>query len=682
MNKPRRSSLLQFSLFDSTALSAPIGGETPLRDRMPVPEVPTSAPLTKAPLARNYRLTGDRALAPTWKGRAADNLAAIRLLREIEAADRAATPDEQEQLSRFTGFGASELANTLFRRPGEAFRPGWEEMGHELEAMVNAAELAGLARATQYAHYTPEFIVRAMWAALTRMGFAGGSILEPGCGTGLFLSLMPEALASKTSLTGIEADPITARIADRMFPDAWIRSEDFTKARIPESFDLAIGNPPFSDRTVRASDPSGKLGLSLHDYFIARSIERLRPGGVAAFVTSRWTMDKTSTAAREHIAGIADLVGAVRLPQAAMQAAAGTEVVVDILFLQRRRPGQEQSSAAWDAVAEVVPAEDGEDALCINRYFLDHPEMVLGEHARTSSAFGPVYTCRPRPGVAIEAALDQALGVLSMAARIPVSESVTAGRPKAPRIVVGTAAEGATVKEGSYVLLGLDLMQIVDGQPVPVAVRTATNKEGVFAKHARIIRGLIPIRDAVRTVLRAQEANEPWGQAQIRLRSSYGSFVRQFGSINQARITTRTDEETGEVSETVRRPNLAPFLDDPDCWLVASIEDYDQDSDTAKAGPIFTQRVIHPPVEPVIASAADALAVTLHELGHVDLDRIAELLGRPRAEVLAELGDAVFLNPALTLEGLEVWETADATLSGSVRTKLALAEATAATDPR
>ena len=448
MNKTRRSSLLQFSLFDTTALSAPTGGESPLRDQLPTPEAPAPAPLPKGPVARNYRLVGDRALAPTWKGRAADNLAAIRLLQEIEAADRPAAPDEQERLSRFVGFGASELANTLFRRGGEAFRPGWDEMGSELEAMVSTAEMAGLTRATQYAHYTPEFIVRAMWATLTRMGFTGGSVLEPGCGTGLFMSLLPDALINKTSLTGIEADPITARIADRLFPDAWIRGEDFTKARIPETFDLAIGNPPFSDRTVRASDPSGKLGLSLHDYFIARSVERLRPGGVAAFVTSRWSMDKTSSHARAHIAEMADLVGAVRLPQAAMQAAAGTEVVVDILFLQKRRPGQEPVAAAWLDVAEAVPAEDGEAALPINRYFLDHPEMVLGEHARTSSPFGPVYTCKARAGVVLEDALDRALGVVSTGARIPVGESLQTGRPKAARIVVGTAAEGATVKEG------------------------------------------------------------------------------------------------------------------------------------------------------------------------------------------------------------------------------------------
>jgi predicted O-methyltransferase YrrM len=235
-----RSTLMQFSLFDSTALSGRTLAEPSMEDG---PSILPPAP--KKPVARNYRLVGDRALAPTWKGRAADNLAAIRLLQQIEQEERPATAEEQARLAKFTGFGASELANTLFRRAGEAFRSGWEEMGSALEQLVTPADLAGLARATQYAHYTPEFMVRAIWQALTRMGFAGGSILEPGCGTGLFLSLMPEALAGKTSLTGVEADPITARIAQRLFPDAWIRAEDFTKARLAETFDLAIGNPPY-----------------------------------------------------------------------------------------------------------------------------------------------------------------------------------------------------------------------------------------------------------------------------------------------------------------------------------------------------------------------------------------------------------------------------------------------------
>ena len=224
------------------------------------------------------------------------------------------------------------------------------------------------------------------------MGFDGGRVLEPGCGTGLFFALCPEALAGKLALTGVEMDPTTARIAKLLYPNARIRHEDFTKARLPELYDLAIGNPPFSDRTVRADDPAGELRLSLHDYFIARSVERLRPGGLAAFVTSRWTMDKVDGKARQHIAAMADLIGAVRMAEGAMHDRAGTEVVVDILFLQKRGAGTAPAGAAWDGLAEAVPAEDGETALSINRYFVEHPEMALGTHARTSSAYGPVYT--------------------------------------------------------------------------------------------------------------------------------------------------------------------------------------------------------------------------------------------------------------------------------------------------
>ena len=674
------------ALFDTTAISSgfTLGAESIARPSYDDGEDATAAASTVAfrPPAKNWRLAGHRALARTWKGRAADNLAAIRLLQDLEREDRAATAAEQDLLAKFTAFGGGDLSQSMFRRAGEQFRPGWEELGGELEQLVGPEEMTGLTRATQYAHYTPEFMVRAMWDALTRMGFSGGNVLEPGCGTGLFLATLPEKAASKVALSGIEADPITARIAAKLFPEAWIRTEDFTKARLTERYDVVIGNPPFSDRTVRADDAAGKLHLSLHDYFIARSIERLKPGGIAAFVTSRWTMDKSVATARKHIATMADLIGAVRMPQGAMAADAGTEVVVDVLLFQRRQPGAEDHGAAWDEVVEVAPDTDGEGALRANRYFADHPEMVLGDHAWTTSQYGPVYTCRPRVGLDLADALSRALAVLAEGRRLPAPELPDASRPKAARIVVGTAAEGATVKEGSYVLIGDALHQVLDGTPRPVLVKSAGQKDGIFAKHARLIRGLIPVRDAVRAVLRAQEANEPWGTLQARLKTAYVSFTRQFGPINLTSIATRTDEVTAEVSETVRRPNLQPFADDPDCWLVASIEDYDVESETAKPGPVFTQRVIHPPAEPIITSAADALAVTLHERGHVDVPHVAELIGRSREDTLAELGDAVFLNPALTSDDLETWETADAYLSGSVRTKLAIAEATAALDAR
>ena len=357
-----------FGLYDGSSTPKRAAKSAPTREGAELFEAPVSEPSSSLPTqnptpaiaAHDYRLAGDRRLAEGWKARAEDNLAAIQLMTTIEAEARHARPDEQERLARFTAFGASDLADRIFRRAGDAFAPAWEDLGVELEGLVSRDDLANLKRATQYAHYTPEFMIRAIWRTLRRMGFDGGRVLEPGCGTGLFFALCPEALAGKLALTGVEMDPTTARIAKLLYPNARIRHEDFTKARLPELYDLAIGNPPFSDRTVRADDPAGELRLSLHDYFIARSVERLRPGGLAAFVTSRWTMDKVDSKARQHIAAMADLVGAVRLPEGAMHDRAGTEVVVDILFLQKRGAGTAPAGAAWDVLAEAVPAEDGE----------------------------------------------------------------------------------------------------------------------------------------------------------------------------------------------------------------------------------------------------------------------------------------------------------------------------------
>ncbi len=703
MRKSASTDQLTLSLFDSTSLgwgfsldgsanpsvASIIGEPAGAGANAGEPAAPPAPAALRVP-AHTFRLLGDRALAQGWKARAADNLHAIRLVQQIEADARHATPEEQARMALFTGFGATDLANALFRRAGEGFRPGWEDLGNELEQLVPAGDMAALARSTQYAHYTPEFMVRAVWQALGRMGFAGGAVLEPGCGTGLFLALAPEALAGRTTVTAVEMDPTTARIARLLHPEAWVRQEDFTKAKLLETFDLALGNPPFSDRTVRADDPAGRLGLSLHEYFVARSIERLRPGGLAAFVCSRFLMDRLDPKARAHIASMADLLGAVRMPQGAMRAAAGTDVVVDILFFQRRSPDQPQGGKVWDELQEVLPEQysGGEGALHANTYFADHPGMVLGRHAWTSGAHGPAYTCAPAPDLTpdgVEAALLEAVGALPTGIHVPVEAASPgrAARPEARRARVGTAAEGATVKEGSYLVEGGALMQVLDGQAVPVPVKSGRGSEGMFAKHARIVRLLIPVRDAVRGLLRAQMENRPWGDAQVKLRVAYAAFVRAFGPVNLTTTSRSTDPETGEVTETQRRPNLQPFQDDPDCWLVASIEEYDVESGAATRGPIFSERVIHPPAEPVIATAADALAVTLAEVGHVDMDRIAELLGRTRDEVAAELGEAVFLDPSAGPAWLDGrWVTADAYLSGAVRGKLRAAEAAAADDAR
>jgi N12 class adenine-specific DNA methylase/adenine-specific DNA methylase len=626
--------------------------------------------------AENFYLSGTRGLAKSWRDRARDNLCAIRLAAVIEGDQRSATAGEQAQLIRFTGFGASELANGVFRRPGENdFRDGWEEIGAAMESAVSVADYASLARCTQYAHFTPEYIVRAVWAGVTRLGLRGGRVLEPGIGTGLFPALMPENLRGASHLTGVELDPVTARITALLHPRAHIINQDFARTELPQHFDLAIGNPPFSDRTVRSDRAFRFLGLRLHDYFIVKAIDRLKPGGLAAFVTSHGTLDKADASAREHIAGTADLVGAVRLPEGSFRADAGTDVGVDILFFRKRCDGDAPGDDAWLDLAEIRPATEHEGAIRVNRHFAEHPEMVLGEHALASGPYGETYACLPRPTVVLEDALTATILHLPNAIYDGAPEKIGFDAAETPT-VVATAA-GVGIREGSFFVgKNTALMQMVDGTAVIIAVKKGRNAEGVFAKHARIIRKLIPIRDAVREILKSQETDQPWKQAQVRLRIAWSSFVRDFGPINTTVVSSLEDEETGEVRETHRRPNLAPFADDPDCWLVASIEDYDLETNTARPGPIFAERVIAPPPAPVIASAADALAVVLNERGKVDPDHIAELLHRDVDDVIGELGDAIFRDPATG-----AWHTADAYLSGAVRSKLATADAAAALDP-
>ncbi len=645
---------------------------------MPIAAVARSAPTGRRERGSNFHLAGDRVLAKGWKERARDNIAAIRLAAEIETEDRPATAEEQAQLIRFTGFGASDLANFVFRRPGEAeFRKGWEAIGEDLEDAVGDLDHASLARCTQYAHFTPEFIVRAIWAGLQRLGWRGGRVLEPGIGSALFPALMPERLCEASHVTGIELDPVTARIARLLQPRARIIAGDFARTELPASFDLAIGNPPFSDRTVRSDRAYRSMGLRLHDYFIARSIDLLKPGALAAFVTSSGTMDKADTAAREHIAKSADLVGAIRLPEGSFRASAGTDVVVDILFFHKRKIGDAEGDLSWLDLDEVRPATGDDGAVRVNRWFAQHPDSVLGAHALTSGPFGETYTCSPRRGEDLKTALSAAIALLP--------EAIFDGEPELidPDLDDADDASGSDlpsdrhVREGSYFFdKARGLMQLLDGEPVAVKVRKGRSADGIPEKHVRIVRKLIPIRDAVREVLKCQELDRPWKDAQIRLRIAWSNFVRDFGPINFTTVFLAEDEETGEVRETHRRPNIQPFVDDPDCWLVASIEDYDLETNTAKPGPIFTERVISPPAAPVITSAADALAVVLNERAHVDVDHIAELLHARVDDVIAELGSAIFRNPA---DGS--WQTADAYLSGQVRDKLKAAEAAAGLDP-
>ena len=482
--------------------------------------MPSSERAAAAPGANLY-LDSDRALARGWPARARDNLAAIRLSKELEASGRTPTAEEQNLLLRFVGFGATELAQNCFPLPGAStFRDGWEATGRELAELVTPEEYAALQRATQYAHYTPEPIVRGLWRAAQHLGFAGGRVLEPGMGTGLFFALLPPALRGACRLTGVEYDTVTARIARLVHPEARVRCEDYTRSQLAGGFDLAIGNPPFADRVVRADPTTAALGLRLHDYFIARSITRLRPGGLALFVTSTGTMDKASTAAREHIAGMADLVGAVRLPEGSMRATAGTDVVIDVLVFQRRPAGQQPGGKPWIGLSEILldpgaadaagePVEhDGQETVfpseaiaaagdgvrisrtvAINEYFAAHPEMVLGTHALRRGIYGPAptYTCRAKPGTApLEAALDEALARLPAGIFVPSAESPAGDNdPDEVSVRAGTAADGATIKEGSY----LDR----HGRP-PDADRRAASPSRSRSRRAGAGRGFPPSR--------------------------------------------------------------------------------------------------------------------------------------------------------------------------------------------
>nr|WP_172691324.1 lactate dehydrogenase [Agrobacterium tumefaciens]ASK44700.1 lactate dehydrogenase [Agrobacterium tumefaciens] len=681
-------------LFGNTALSSGLGlGVTAFGSDFepdddpdpttPAPALPIAAvvrPSSPAGRARglNFHLADDRGLARSWKDRARDNIAAIRLAAEIEAGERPATREEQETLIRFTGFGASDLANGVFRRPGEPeFRKGWDEIGSDLEDAVGETDYASLARCTQYAHFTPEFIVRAIWSGLQRLGWRGGRVLEPGIGTGLFPALMPEALRDLSHVTGVELDPVTARIVRLLQPRARILTGDFARTELPASFDLAIGNPPFSDRTVRSDRAYRSLGLRLHDYFIARSIDLLKPGAFAAFVTSSGTMDKADSSAREHIAKTADLIAAIRLPEGSFRADAGTDVVVDILFFRKRKVAEPEGDLSWLDTDEIRPATEDEGAIRVNRWFAQHPEFVLGTHALTAGPFGETYTCLPRDSEDLAAALSAAVHLLPEGRYDGEPTAIDLDLEGATEDIPADLPSGQHVREGSFFFDNArGLMQVIDGQPVTITVRKGRSADGIPEKHVRIIRKLIPVRDAVRQVLKAQELDQPWKDLQVKLRIAWSSFVRDFGPINHTTVSINEDPETGETRESHRRPNLQPFADDPDCWLVASIEDYHLENDTARPGPIFTDRVISPPAPPVITSAADALAVVLNERGHVDLDHIAELLHRNPEDVVTELGSAIFRDPA---DGS--WQMADAYLSGHVREKLKVAEAAAALEP-
>lgn len=673
--------------------------------------------------------------------KARDNIRAIELMREIEAEGRPATRAEQEQLALYVGWGGLKGA---FPDAQGRFEKGLEQVGERLRELMSETEYATARRSMQYAHYTSEAIVSFMWEAARRMGFAGGKVFEPGMGIGNFAGLMPADIATRSDYNGIELDHTTARIARLLYPRYGVRQDDFTRAPLPkDTFDLVIGNPPFADVAVR-SDPNYPQGFLLHDYFFAKSLDAVRPGGLLAFISSAGTMNKLDDGARKYLAERADLAGAIRLPGNAFEKNAGTSVTTDIIFLRKKDPNaifdRAVPAEVWTETTEMtLPDKDGNPHRGnVNRYFAENPDMVLGEQGFFDPLYLNRYAVRAPRDFDLEAALKRALG------RLPekiVSEPQDA--TDRANIDFGTSER----KEGSF-YLGRDgqLMQQRQGVGVPVQRRGKGVEGGRTAAEIERIEALIPVRDALRAVYAADLAEDSANAARARerLNKAYDAFVERFGPINKANFQYRRPtiiqqesaraeareearyagtpwregdfdpsemiEAGASLSEIARarkaareaaekagrpfdegtfdpadmpdlviekRPNIDPFMDDPESYRLRAIEDYNDQTGEARKTDVFFKNVITREREPQISSAHDAVLYVLNKFGRLDLREVAAAAGISESQAIEELGDGIYRLPGTDNQ----WVTRDEYLSGNVRRKLRQARAAAQRDP-
>lgn len=593
-------------------------------------------------------------IASGEKAKARDLVAAIRTLQKIEQEQRPATQNERETLSRFAGFGA--VALSIFPDPvtGRYKDTGWQTLGEELGNLLSQDEYDSAKRSTYNAFYTSPTVITAMHAALTRLGVPGNAtILEPGCGTGNF---MREGEGRR--FIGVELDGISGRVARTLHPGHDIRIENFRDTRLPEnSLDAVIGNVPFADVKL---DYHGQK-LSLHDFFFAKSVDSLKPGGVLALVTSHFTLDKQNAALREHLAGQADFLGAIRLPSDAFKRE-GTAVVTDIVFLRKRGAGEPAQHADPEWLNTSPVSIEGAE-IPINRYFVNHPEMVLGTWSRKNRLYNDEFA-------------------YSVASNGNLAEQLQAAIQRLPKFapLETTLAEIATpalftpppalkhISEGSF-FIGDDgsICQSLVGQTVAITYGgTDLNERGTLT--GKRMAALIGLRDRARRVLQSQ--NEGWPEAdrntaRRELNRAYDRFVAVYGPINK---TTFGETATGSVIR--RMPNLVKFREDPDAMLVMSLENYDEFTGKAAKAAIMLKDVVgkQPPVT-TVKSAEEGLLVSLDQRGAIDLPFIANLYGKPEKEVITELGDLIFQDPES-----QTWQTADAYLSGNVRSKLAAAK--------
>ena len=559
-----------------------------------------------------------------------NNVRAIRLLKRLEAEDRLATPEEQEVLARYVGWGG--LADCFDERHSKYA---------ELKALLTEEEYAAARESTLTAFYTPPVVIRSIYQALTNMGFQTGNLLEPSCGIGNFIGMRPEALAD-SKIYGVELDGISGRIAQQLYQQSSIAVQGFEKTDLPDSFfDAAIGNVPFGSFKV-IDKRYDRYNFLIHDYFFARTLDKVRPGGVIAFVTSKGTMDKDTPTVRKYLAQRADLLGAIRLPNNTFKDAAGTDVTSDILFLQKR-------DALSSEELDWVHLNTDANGLKINQYFIDHPEMVMGEMREISGPYGPETACLPIEGRDLEDQLAVAIqSIQGSITEYVMDDPETEGEDK-------SIPADPEVRNFSYT--------IVDGK-VYYRENSRMNPIEVSVTAANRIKGLIGIRDCVRTLIEYQ--TEDWPdqdiQAQQRkLNALYDAFVDKYGRINS-------------------RANSSVFSMDSAYFLLTSLEVLDDERNFVRKADMFIKRTIKQRITIThVDTASEALAVSLAEKAKVDMDYMAELTGKTEQEVYADLTGVIFLNPMHGYGGgsEEKYLTADEYLSGNVREKLEWAKRSA-----
>lgn len=597
----------------------------------------------QAPAAENFHITDPDLGAGGQKTKFQNNVAAIRLLKDLESQGRLAAPEEQEVLARYVGWGGLPQA---FDEANEK----WAAEHAELKDLLTPEEYASARGSTLNAHYTSPTVIQSIYEAVGRMGIQPETVLEPAMGVGNFFGLLPETMQGAT-LLGVELDSITGRLAGQLYPQAKILVDGFEHTNLPDnSIDLAVGNVPFGN--YKLPDPRyDSKNLLIHDYFFAKTLDKVRPGGIVAFISSKGTLDKQDSTVREYLAQKADLLGAVRLPNNAFAKNAGTEVTSDILFLQKRESPPEQ-------LPEWVHLGQTADGIPINRYFEQHPEMVLGTMAWDKSMYGneKETTCEPVPGAALEEQLAAAIENLGQPDQRLLQEKTEV---TVNELLESLEAPDPMARNFSYTEIGGKLYFLENGDKAAVDVPAAT---------AQRIRGMIGLREITRRLIDLQlydGTDEEIKQAQAKLNTAYDAFTAKFGLLNS----------TG---------NKRAFEQDSAYCLLCSLEILDEDGNLERKADMFTKRTINQQVSiDHVDTASEALAVSIGERACVDLGFMSTLLGRPGdvEPIIEDLKGVIFKNPEAGSNPYAGWETADEYLSGNVRKKLAAARAAAERDP-